>query len=72
MEEIILKISQKTFEELKKAHKAPYPLYCKNVFVELVKEEGFLSSLILLINVIAEMLKNFLKRDIDTEGVNLL
>jgi len=45
MEEIILKISQKVLEELKKTHKAPYPLYYKNVFVELAKEEGIFDEL---------------------------
>jgi diguanylate cyclase (GGDEF)-like protein len=45
MEEIIIKISEKAMEELKKAHKPPYPLYYRNVFVSLVKQEGIFEEL---------------------------
>jgi len=45
MEEIILKISQKTINELKKAHKPPFPLYYKNVFISLTKKEGIFDEL---------------------------
>jgi diguanylate cyclase (GGDEF)-like protein len=45
MEELIIKISEKAIEELKKSHKPPYPLYYKNVFDSLVKEEGIYEEL---------------------------
>jgi len=45
MEEMIVNISQKVLNELKKAHKAPYPLYYKNVFISLAKKEGFYDEL---------------------------
>ncbi|WP_456479342.1 GGDEF domain-containing protein [Nautilia sp.] len=45
MEETIIKISQKAMDELKKAHKPPYPLYYKNIFVSLVKQEGIYEEL---------------------------
>lgn len=45
MEEIIIKISEKAMQELKKAHKPPYPLYYKNVFISLVKQEGIFEEL---------------------------
>ena len=38
MEELILNISQKTLEELKKANKLPYPLYYKEVFNKIVED----------------------------------
>jgi len=45
MEEIILDISNKTLEELKKASKLPYPLYYKNVFNSILQERGLLEEL---------------------------
>jgi len=45
MEEMIIKISEKTLNELKRVHKPPYPLYYKNIFNSLVKEEGIYEEL---------------------------
>ncbi|GAB6073514.1 GGDEF domain-containing protein [Nautilia lithotrophica] len=45
MEEMIIKISEKVLDELKKAHKPPFPLYYKNVFNSLVKQEGIYEDL---------------------------
>jgi diguanylate cyclase (GGDEF)-like protein len=45
MEEMIIKISDKILEELKRVHKPPYPMYYKNVFVSLVKQEGIFDEL---------------------------
>jgi len=45
MEETILEISQKTLDELKKSHKPPYPLYYKNVFVAIAKQENIFEEL---------------------------
>ena len=45
MEELIKKISQKSIDELEKSKKAPYPLYYKEVFDLLAKEEGILEEL---------------------------
>jgi diguanylate cyclase (GGDEF)-like protein len=45
MEEIISKISKKTLDELKKAGKQPYPLYYKNTFNLIAKEDGIYESL---------------------------
>ena len=40
MEELINEISEKTINELKKLKKPLYPLYYKNVFNDILKEEG--------------------------------
>jgi len=45
MEEIIEKISEETIAELKKAQKPAYPLYYKEVFVNIIKEQGFLEQI---------------------------
>jgi len=45
MEEIIEKISKETMEELKKAKKPAYPLYYKEVFADILKEQGFLEQI---------------------------
>jgi diguanylate cyclase (GGDEF)-like protein len=45
MEELIHNIFEKTVEELEKANKPPYPLYYKNIFVSLTKEEGVFQHL---------------------------
>ncbi|MEO1928667.1 MAG: GGDEF domain-containing protein [Nautiliaceae bacterium] len=65
MEEIILKISQKVLEELKKAHKAPYPFYSfyyRNVFVELAKKEGIFDELNPKLMCIDEFNEEFLNK----------
>ncbi len=45
MEETVLQISKKAFDELKKVHKPPYPLYYKNVFISLAKQKGVFEEL---------------------------
>ena len=45
MEELINKISEKSLEELKRAKKAPFPLYYKDIFNSLAKKEGILEEL---------------------------
>jgi len=45
MEELIKKISQNTLNELEKSKKSPFPLYYKEVFDLLVKEEEILEEL---------------------------
>ena len=45
MEELIQEIFEKTIEELKKAHKPPYPLYYRNIFISLTKEKGIFEQL---------------------------
>ncbi len=45
MEELILKISQKTLKELEKAKKLPFPLYYKEVFNKIAYDEGIIDNL---------------------------
>jgi hypothetical protein len=45
MEELIEEISKETLKELEKAKKTPYPLYYKDVFVNLVREKNILEEL---------------------------
>jgi len=45
MEEIIKEISQKVIEELKRLHKPPYPLYYKNIFVDIAREKNIYDDL---------------------------
>jgi len=45
MEEMIIEFSKKTLDELKKAHKPPFPLYYKNVFNSLVKQKNIYDEL---------------------------
>ncbi|WP_024791518.1 MULTISPECIES: GGDEF domain-containing protein [unclassified Lebetimonas] len=45
MEELIEKISGKTINELKKANKPAYPLYYRDVFVNITREEKILDQL---------------------------
>jgi len=42
MEELIKKISKEVMEELKKVEKPAYPLYYKEVFVNILRDEGIL------------------------------
>ena len=45
MEEIIKEISQKVIDELNKSHKPPYPLYYKNIFVDIAREKNIYDDL---------------------------
>ena len=45
MEEIILKISKKTLDELKRAGKLPFPLYYKEVFNKIAYDENIIDNL---------------------------